>query len=322
MASPNLSEIVTTTLRNRTGKLRDNVSDNTILFRRLKERGKVVPVDGGVDINEELEYAENGSYTRYSGYQTVNIQPSDVFTAATFAWKQAAVAVSISGLEELQNAGRERVINLVRSRVDNAERTFVNNLSADMYSDGTASGGKQVGGLQHIIADSPTTGTVGGINRASFSFWQNQTQSGSSSTALTAANIQDGMNSMWVQLVRNNDKPDIISMDNNFWLLYLASLQTNQRFASEEKAAAGFNAIKFMSADVLLDGGFGGDAPTNHAYFINTNYLHWRPHRDRNMVPLNPDRFATNQDAHIKLIGWAGNLTCSNASLQGVLINP
>jgi len=318
MASPNLSEIVTTTLRNRSGVIADNVSNNTLLMRKLKQRGKIKTVDGGVDINQELEYAENGTYTRYAGYQQVNISPSDVFTAATFAYKQAAVAVSISGLEELQNSGRERIHNLIVNRVANAERTFVNNLSADIYSDGTADGGKQIGGLQLIIADSPTTGIVGGINRASYSFWQNKVQN--AGTAMTATIIQTQMNTLWAELVRNSDQVDIISMDNVYWLLYLASLQTNQRFASEERAAAGFNAIKYMSADVLLDGGFGGDCPASHAYFINSNYLHWRPHRDRNMVPLNPDRFATNQDATVKLMAFAGNLTCSNCSLQGVLI--
>jgi hypothetical protein len=37
------------------------------------------------------------------------------------------------------------------------------------------------------------------------------------------------------------------------------------------------------------------------------------------MVPLDPDRFSVNQDAMIRLIGWAGNMTLSNAFLQGVL---
>jgi hypothetical protein len=54
-------------------------------------------------------------------------------------------------------------------------------------------------------------------------------------------------------------------------------------------------------------------------YFLNTNYVHYRPHSDRNMVPLDPDRFSVNQDAMVKLIGWAGNMTLSNARLQGVL---
>jgi hypothetical protein len=51
----------------------------------------------------------------------------------------------------------------------------------------------------------------------------------------------------------------------------------------------------------------------------NTKYLHWRPHARRNMVPLDPDRFSVNQDAMIRLMGWAGNMTLSNAFLQGVL---
>jgi len=38
------------------------------------------------------------------------------------------------------------------------------------------------------------------------------------------------------------------------------------------------------------------------------------------MVPLNPDRFATNQDALVKLIGWMGNMTISNRSLNGVIV--
>jgi len=51
----------------------------------------------------------------------------------------------------------------------------------------------------------------------------------------------------------------------------------------------------------------------------NTKYIYWRPHARRNMVPLDPDRFSVNQDAMIRLIGWAGNMTLSNAFLQGVL---
>jgi hypothetical protein len=74
-----------------------------------------------------------------------------------------------------------------------------------------------------------------------------------------------------------------------------------------------------MNADVVFDGGQGGDAPSAHMYFINTNYLKLKTHRERNFVPLNPDRFATNQDAMVKLIAWAGNLCMSNAALQGVI---
>lgn len=327
MASPNLSEIITTTLRNRTKKLADNVTENNAILLRLSKRGKVKPVSGGRTIVQELEYAENSTYKRYSGYDTLNISPSDVFTAAEFEFKQAAVAISISGLEQLQNSGENAIIDLLESRIGNAERTMRNNISADMYSDGTADGGKQIGGLQLLVADDPTTGTVGGIDRATWTFWQNikfdATTDGSA--AATAANIQSYMNRVAIQLVRGTDGPDLAIADNNYYRLYLESLQAIQRITdpASDMAAAGFSTLKYYgmgkAVDVVLDGGFGGNAPTNHMYFLNTEYIHFRPHSDRNFSPLDPDRFSVNQDAMVKLIGWAGNMTVSNSRLQGIL---
>jgi len=131
--SSTLTEIVTTTLRNRTGKLADNVTKNTALLNRLRKRGKVKTVSGGRTIVQELEYAENGTYKRYSGYEALNIAPSDVFTGAEYNYAQSAVAVSISGLEMLQNSGESAIIDLLESRIGNAERTMINNTSVDIY---------------------------------------------------------------------------------------------------------------------------------------------------------------------------------------------
>jgi hypothetical protein len=321
MATPNVSEIMTTTLESRTKKLADNVTQNNALLARLNKRGKVKPVSGGRVIYQELNYAENQTYKRYSGYEVLNISPSEVFSAAEYDWKQAAVAISISGLEQLQNSGPEQMIDLLESRIENAEQTMMNNLSADIYSDGTADGGKQIGGLQYLVADTPTSGIVGGINRASWSFWQNQTYDATTDggAAASSANIQSYMNTLWLRCSRGTDKPDLIVADNNYFRYYWESLQAIQRVATADQADAGFQTLKFMGADVVFDGGYGGDAPANHMYFLNTNYIFWRPHTDRNMVPLNPDRFAVNQDAMVKLIAVAGNMTMSNAFLQGVL---
>lgn len=318
-----LSEIVTTTLRNRTGKTADNVTKNNALLNRLKKKGKVKPVDGGRTIVQELEYAENGTFTRYSGYETINISPSDVFAGAEFNYAQAAVAVSMSGLEMLQNSGKEAIINLLEGRIENAERTLTNNIAIDCYSDGTGSGGRQIGGLALLIDSTPLTGTIGGIDASASiaAFWRNIAYSSSTNggAAATSANIQHYMNSIWVQLQRGADSPDLIVADNNYWLLYLESLQAIQRIASDEMASAGFSTLKYMQADVVLDGGVGGGAATNTMNFINTNYLYLRPHVDRNFAPLEAERFAVNQDAMVKLIGFAGNMTVSNRRLQGIL---
>ena len=320
MASPGLSEIISTTLRNRSGKLADNVSNNTALLYRLKEKGNRRPFSGGRTIVEEIAYAETGTYKRYSGYDTVDISASDVFTAAEYDIRQCAVAVTMSGLEELQNSGEEMVIDLLSARIENAERTMMNNMSNDIYSDGLADSGKQIDGLQLIIGDAGT-GTVGGINSSTWSFWQNQFYDFSAETVTPGAStIQTAMNTLYLKCSRNRDMPDLIVADNTYFRFYWESLQAIQRISNSKLAEAGFENLRFMGADCIFDGGIGGNAPSSHMYFINSDYIFYRPHRSRDMVPLNPDRYATNQDAVVKLIAWAGNMTSSGRKFQGVIV--
>ena len=238
MASPNLSEIITTTLRNRSGKLADNVTKNNAILARLSSKGRVKPASGGRTIVQELEYAENSTFMYYSGYEPLNVSPSDVITAAEFDWKQAAVAVTISGLEQLQNASEEKVIDLLESRISTAEKTMSNQISTGMYGDGTLFSGKAIGGLQLLVADAPGTGTVGGINRLTYTFWRNYVNAAG---ALTSANIQAAMNTTYLNISRGRDHPDLIIADNTYYKLYLESLQTIQRVTNTEMATAGFD---------------------------------------------------------------------------------
>lgn len=316
-----IDEITTTTLRDRSAKLADNVTENNALLFRLKQKGKIKMKSGGRTILEELNYQENQTFKRYSGYETLNIAPSETIGSAEYLWKQAAVAVSMSGLEMLQNSGKAELIDLLEARIDNAEQTMQNNIASDIYSDGAADAGKQIDGLQQQVADAPSTGTVGGINRVDYEFWRNYVFDAltDGQAAATAANIEGYMNDVYAETCRGTDKTDLIVTDKNYWKLYLASQQNKIRYAADDLADAGFETIKFFGADVVLDGGVGGACPENHMYFLNTKYISFVTHKDRNFVPLNPDRYATNQDAMVKIIAWAGNLTMRNAFLQGVL---
>ena len=297
-------------------KSRTTLPKNNALLRRLEQKGKVKPFSGGQFIFQELSFQENGNFSWYSGYDLLPVAAQDVLTAAQFPIKQAAVPVVISGLEELQNSGKEAFIDLMEERIKVAEATMANNLSAGAYSDGTGYGGKQIAGLGAAVVANPTSGTYGGINRATWSFWQNQ-YTGSLGTQ-TATNIGSNMNNLWVKCVRGINKPDLIIFDNTLWSTYVASLQGLQRFTSTDEAGLGFQNIKYMSADVVLDGGYGGFETTGAGHFLNTDYIFLRPHKDRNMVPLAPNRrYAINQDAEVQILAWAGNLTVSNSFLQG-----
>ncbi|MBO6289803.1 MAG: phage major capsid protein [Alphaproteobacteria bacterium] len=318
MSNSNYSDVLTATLESRSRTLRDSVSKNNALLSRLKEKGNQRPISGGSKILEELEYGE-GDMVWYSGYDTISYTPKQLFTAAEYALKLCAVPVAISGEEMLKNSGDEQMMDLLEKRVSNAEKTLCNKISQAIYSDGTGSSGKEIGGLALLVADDPTSGTVGNINRATTGneFWRNQ----SSTKNLTKANITQEMSALYNKCTRGSDKPDLIVCDDALYGIYDSTLMDMQRFSDPKLADAGFVSLKFKGADVIYDGGQGGYCPANHMYFLNTNYIYLRTHKDRDMKVIGGERMAINQDAFYKIIGWAGNMTMSNAALQGVLIH-
>lgn len=320
-ANPNYSDIISTTIENRSKKIADNVTNNNAVLKRLSTKGRIRPFSGGYKILQELSFAENANAGYYSGYDLLPVGTSDVISAAEFEIKQAACPVVISGLEELQNSGKEAMIDLMESRIQVAESTMANLITSGIYSDGTGAGGKEIDGLNAAVPLDPTLAPYGGIDGATFTFWQNAV-SDNTAAAVTATTIQGLFNGLWAQLVRGADRPDLIMTDNTIWEIYVASLQAQQRFNNTNMGDAGFMSVKYMDADVVLDGGIyngtGTGAPAGTAFFLNTNYIHYRPHSKRNMVTLQPGRrWSVNQDATATILAWAGNLTTSGRMFQG-----
>ena len=329
-ANSSISDIIATNIQSRTGELADNVTNNNALLRRLKDRGNVKTFSGGNVILQEIMYTDSttNNTNSYSGYEVLNVSQNSPISSAQFSITQYAAAVSISGLEMIQNSGKEAIIDLLDGRMMVAEAQLANRIGGDIYKDGTGNSGKDLTGLAAAVPDAPSTGTYGGINRANYSFWRSVKYSGTTDggSAVSASNIQSYMDSLAVQLIRGTDKPDLIVADSNYYRLYLQSMQSIQRVTDggNSTQGAGFASLKYygagMASDVVLDGGIGAAATANHMWFLNTKYLMFRPHVDRNFVPIGGERQAVNQDAVVKLIGWAGNLTSSGPQFCGVLI--
>jgi hypothetical protein len=321
MASPNYSEILATTLKHYADEITDNISNNVAFYAECNKRGKIKLIGGGETIVVPLEYAENGTYQRYSGWETLDVSPTDVISAANYDWKQVAISVSMSGLELLKNAGKERIFNLMESKVENAKTTFANNFATDLYSDGTASGGKQIGGLQAAIPDDPTTGTYGNINRATWSFWQSKLYDFSVEGVVAGpATIRNAMDTLYLRLATDKARPTAIYADNTYFSYYEQSLQALQRITSDTKAKGGYDSYAYKhNIPVYFDGGLGGTCPASHMYFVDHGKTYLVVHSERNMEPLGADRYAVDQDGVVKIMGWAGNLCVSNMRNQGVI---
>ena len=315
MASPNstFTEIVTTTLAGYSKTLADNVTNGNALLRHIDEKGNK-QIATGRTIVQELEYATNSTAKWYSGYEVLDTSTSNVFTAAEFNYKQLAGNVVISGLEQVENSGKEAIFNLLKSRVRNLEKTLKNTMATGLYADGTGTDGKELGGLQLIVAGT-NTNTVGGINAGTYTFWKNQVYdfSGESVTP-SATTIQTAMNTLWLSTVRGADHPDVIVAASNYFQFYWSSLQTNQRFTSDDNASAGFMNLMFMDAPVYYD----DQCPTSKMYMLNSAYLFLRPAQGREFSPLG-EKASVNQDAMVLPVVWAGNMTCSNRARQGII---
>jgi hypothetical protein len=325
MSFPNITDIVATTIQNRSRQIADNVTANNALSAKLNQRGNVKTFSGGNTIMQEMSFAMNANGGWYSGYDLLPVAAQDVISSAEYAIKQLACPIVMSGLEQLQNAGREQMIDLLEGRISVGESTMANLLSGGLYADGTGSGGKELTGLNAAVPTNPATGVYGGIDRATWAFWRPKVVGRANLAVpgpITPANIGEAMNKLWASLVRGSDRPDLIVFDTIFWGTYLASLQAQQRFTQAETGKLGFPTIKYMDADVVLDGGIGGFCPASTGFFLNTKYIFLRPHSARNMVPLSPNRrYAINQDAEVQILGWAGNLTTSGGQFQGRLID-
>ena len=183
-------------------------------------------------------------------------------------------------------------------------------------------------GLPHYLRESEPdagvpdagTGTVGGIDSSAFTFWQNEVfDCSSNSVTSSATTIENSMMlPLWLELDRGpDDQPDLIVMDNIYYKYFEASQTSLKRYMDADSANAGLSTLKYKGADVLFDGNSG--IPASHAYFLNTEYLSLCVHRDADLEIMEEQR-PINQDGAVVPIVWMGNLTLSNRSQQGVIV--
>jgi hypothetical protein len=207
------------------------------------------------------------------------------------------------------------MIKLAKARVKNAMRTAANNFSIDLYSDGSLT--NQVGGLGLII-QSAGTGTVGGINSSTYTFWQNKYKEMTGTD--TFASITADMNALWLGLTRGADKPDLLVSSHDLYAAYESTLQALQRFSDATLAGAGFETLKFKSANIIFDDNTNFSTTAQKMYFLNTDYLKLIEHSEAKWTQ-DDDKVPVNQDAVVIPIYWMGQLVCSNRSLQGIMID-
>ena len=319
MASPSavFTEMVTTTLRNHATDVVDTISNNNALLRFMKKRGNIKTKSGGYEIAQPISFAENATYQRYSGLDTLNISAGDVLSAVKYDWQQAAIHVTASGKELRMNNSKEKMIDLVEARIQVAKDTAANALSVDIYSDGSLT--NQINGLAQLIQTNGQ-GTVGGINSANYTNWRNQFKEMAGTDTWSSSTILGEMNALWLNCVFGQEMPDLIVASHDIYAAYEAALQQNQRYMDASSAAAGFETLKYKSASIIFDTNTNFGTTAERAYFLNTKYLFLVQHSEAQWTQ-DDEKKPLNQDAVVIPMYWMGNLCCTNRRRQGILID-
>ena len=315
-ANLNIGDLVTSTLEAYFDGLEDNVTNNNALSRVLKSRKKIKEYQGGREIREPILYGNNSSVQFFENYDTFSPPTTgqEVMDEAAFSWKQLGGFISLSGREEAINRGEFVKQEFVKARITQLQAVLNNVFSASLFSDGTASGGKELTGLRAAVADNPVTGTYGGINRATGGneFWRNKF---SAAVATNAANIQSRMNDLYLSIIRGQDAPDLIVSGYTLFRNYEDSVQAIQRIGNADEADAGYTSYKYKGADIVAE----FNCANTRMYFLDTEVLQLRTQSGR-VFDKGEKRVVTNADYCVWPVFFMGNLTTSRAASHGVLL--
>jgi hypothetical protein len=296
------SEISSLTQKYLIPKLVDNIFSSNALFQRAKKKKWYEKVDGGTTINQPLLYAVTGNAMRYSGSETLNTDDTAQITDASWDWKEYAVSIPITRLDELKNSGKNAIISHIKAKVQSAEKSLANVLGTDLFGDGTTA--KSIQGLKLMAA---ATGTYGTLAKETYSWWQGKVDS--STTAITPTAFQ----ALYGDCSIDNDKPTVACTTQDVYDDLYGAFQPQQRFADEDTLKAGFNNLLVNGIPVIID----SHCSSGYLYMLNEAYISLLVHKDEDFR-FSPFIQPTNQNVKVAHIFWTGAMTCSNPRMQGM----
>ena len=298
----------------------DNIFLSNALFYFLGEDGFKEEADGGRLIEFGLEYAENSTFKSYGELDTLDTTRVSVFDAARFDWRIAGGTVVYSELERLRAQAQAGKYDLIADKLENGKNSHVANMNRQMWSDGTGNGSLDFGGIQLIISATPTTGSVGQINRATFSFWRNQQTSGAK-TATAFDNLRAAMRSVYNLSSRGGveETPQAWMTTRTVFEGYESILLANEHITYEDKkkgADAGIKntLLKFKGAD----GSYDEAAPSGNLYFFNNKNLKC-VYLAGGWMKMYPKVDPANQLANVHKVATFANLGTNNSRRLGVV---
>jgi len=288
----------------------DNIFEATPFWFWLTKQGRRREEAGGRWIGVPLMYGKNQTVQSLGKGDTISIADTDHLTTAVFDWKYVAGTIVRYRFDDDMNRGKAAIMNLVQSKLENLRLSLIDKLEEMAFGDGTGNGGKDIDGLQ-LLVKSDGTGTVGGINASTYSWWQNKYKSATGAFSVYGV---DDMRNLYNSCSKGNDAPDFIITDQDSYELYERESLEYMQIVNEEVADLSFGGLRFKGATIM----WSPSCPSGYMYFLNSRYLEWVAMQGVNFV-MTPWKEIPNQLDKVAQVVVSGNLVVSNRSRQGVL---
>lgn len=252
----------------------DNIFDRYWLLENLRG-GEAFEEQHGRAIFSALEYATNTTVKAMSELETLDVTRVDVFDQAEYAWKHVGGLAVQSEFEDQMTASGGGKFRLQARKIANLKRSNEDNINAQLFSDGTGTSSKEMGGLQLLVPDDPTTGTVGQINRATFTFWRSQTETGTQ-TSSAYDNLLSTMRSVYNKCSNGvgEQTPQFAVTDRTTFEGYEGLLTNNERYVradTNDLGVSGFKGTQLMFKDIPI--AYDNDNPSGSVYILNRRNL-------------------------------------------------
>jgi len=306
-----LDELIATTYDKVRPVLADQITTETPLLAALNSNARVTQ-DGGKRIVRPLLFAYNDTVGSYDGYDLIDTTPQDGFGEAIYEWKQYAGSITIDGRTERLNAGSSRIISILQGKIEQLRVSIEEDLGTMLWGSGTGNSSKDFLGLAAIVA---ATGTLGGVDSSTETWWQCGT---ASDVDLTTLDGVSALNSVVNARRIAKSKPDFGFTTETVYSAYEALVLPSLRFQDNGMADLGFDNLKHKGVTLLFD----NDAPTDEIFYINSNHLEFVQHQDC-WMKMGEFKSPVNQDARTALILSMGELVTdvrrAHALVTGVI---
>lgn len=285
-----LQSLATHIFENFNKDMGDAIINKNFVLAYLKSKAEREEV-GGLDFAEPIMYAPNTNF----GFDNKFAIIASNYQAPTQAFRFDPVVlrglVVINKVHELQNQGKAEIVNFIMTLKKQAESTIQNKLNAATWNSSPVAN-VDPESLRSLITTTPTTGTIGGVDRATYTWARNKLNSSTISSIGSTAGVA-ALSTFWAQLAgAAGDLPDFAVTTATLWGNLVGYLVNLRRLTSSENMAK----LNLKTIEVLpgCELGYDGDAglaidgstagcPANQFYFLNSNHLFYKVLKGGNM---------------------------------------